>query len=276
MNPGPRLFGIVAARAPVVAVLRRGPSDWCHVGRWDLVALRYEPGAWLRGTIYPQKCDVSPDGRWLAYSALDYPGDRWAGGAIFEAVSRLPWLHALCAWNVGSTYTRGLHFTDEPGTCPFGPPDVGDASPLLRRYGLAATRAIQFAVERRNGWVEAPDSEPRSANDSWDERREARMEKERPGGGVRLRVEGSYAAFRDSPDQRDPALYWLARGDAYEELAGVQWADWDSAGRLLIATTEGRIQVRQLERDTFRTVFDEDLAALRPDPQPPPEWAHEW
>ena len=32
---GPRIFGIPATGSPVVAVLRRGPSDWCHVGRWD-------------------------------------------------------------------------------------------------------------------------------------------------------------------------------------------------------------------------------------------------
>ena len=40
-----------------------------HVSR-DLEAPAYEPGAWLRGTIYPQRCDLSPDGRWFAYFAL--------------------------------------------------------------------------------------------------------------------------------------------------------------------------------------------------------------
>jgi hypothetical protein len=50
---GPRIFGIVAQNAPVVAVIRRGPSDWMHLSRWDLETPAYEPGAWLRGTIYP-------------------------------------------------------------------------------------------------------------------------------------------------------------------------------------------------------------------------------
>jgi hypothetical protein len=50
-----------------VAVLRRGPS---HVGRWDLARGTYEPGAWIRANLYPQRCDLSPDGRWLCYFTL--------------------------------------------------------------------------------------------------------------------------------------------------------------------------------------------------------------
>ena len=65
-----RIFGIGATAADVVAVLRRGPSGWCHVGRWDIAARRYEPGSWLHGTVYPQRCDLSPDGRYLCYFAL--------------------------------------------------------------------------------------------------------------------------------------------------------------------------------------------------------------
>jgi len=41
----PRLFGIPAARAPIVAVLRRGPSNWSHAGRGDVARGVYEPGA---------------------------------------------------------------------------------------------------------------------------------------------------------------------------------------------------------------------------------------
>jgi hypothetical protein len=55
----------------VVAVIRRGPSDWWHVGRWDVGDdPPYQPGAWVRGTVYPQRCDLSPDGRWLCYFKL--------------------------------------------------------------------------------------------------------------------------------------------------------------------------------------------------------------
>jgi hypothetical protein len=80
MRPPPRLFGILARDAPVVAVLRRGPSSWAHIGRWDVAAATYLGGSWLRGTLYPQRCDVSPDGRFLAAMAL-VPRAEWAPGA---------------------------------------------------------------------------------------------------------------------------------------------------------------------------------------------------
>jgi len=31
----PRIYCIPATQAPVVAVFRRGPTDWSQVGRWD-------------------------------------------------------------------------------------------------------------------------------------------------------------------------------------------------------------------------------------------------
>lgn len=65
----PRIFCIPAATAPVVAVFRRGPTQWSHLGRWDLAQSRYEPGAWLHGRIFPRRSDLSPDGRWLCYFA---------------------------------------------------------------------------------------------------------------------------------------------------------------------------------------------------------------
>lgn len=258
----------------MVAVLRRGPSRWWQVGRWDLARLVFEPGAWYAGQLYPQKCDLSPDGRWLAYSALDATAD-WPAGTIYEAISRLPWLHALAAWEAGTTYTRGLHFTDERATN-VGEPDVGDVSPLLRCYGLALNRPEQFAVERRRGWTETADSPRRDPRDTWDERRRARMEKRRPGGGCTLRVEGAYAAFRSMPGHRDPALYSLHGGGRVEVLAGVQWADWDAAGRLLLVTAEARLQVHASPEVRSAPLFDHDLAAYRPAPEPAPAWARQW
>ena len=173
--PPPRLFGIAAAEAAVVAVIRRGPSDWSHIGAWRTDTDTYEPGAWLRGTIYPQKCDLSADGRWFAYSAMKQPGD-WPAGAVYEAVSRLPWLKALAAWGSGTTYTRGIHFT-VVGETDLGQPDVGEAQPLLQRCGLRVTQPNQFAVERRHGWSESADTPPRDQGGPWDEKRKVEMTK---------------------------------------------------------------------------------------------------
>ena len=102
----PRLFGIPAAEAPVVAVLRRGPSDWFQLGKWSIDKMTYEPGAWLHGRVYPQRCDLSPDGRYFVYLAFK-PDSTWAVGSTYNAVSKLPWLHALAAWATVGTWSSG-------------------------------------------------------------------------------------------------------------------------------------------------------------------------
>lgn len=273
----PRVFGIPAAEAPIVAVIRRGPSDWSHIGLWRTAEGVYEPGAWLRGTIYPQKCDLSPDGRWFVYSAMKHPAD-WPGGEIYEAVSRLPWLRALAAWNAGTTYTRGMHFVEERGSedvgdPDVGDPDVGDARPLRRRYGLRLTRASQFAVEHRRGWAESDSTPPRQAGGPWDERRRVEMVKPQPGGRTTLHVEGLYAGFRSGGPKSGSYVYWTESDGEIAVLDGVQWADWDSDGGLLTANGNGMLQRRTAGGEVTDVA---DLGELTPDPQPAPDWATEW
>lgn len=275
MKVSPRIFCIPATAAPILAVLRRGPSGWFHVGRWNVEEWTYEPGAWFRGRLFPQKCDLSPDGRWLAYSAQK-PSAQWPAETIYEAISRLPWLHALAAWSAGSTYTRGIRFDSEATTSDLGSPDVGDLAPCLRRYGLRVNGAHQFAVERRRGWVETEDSPPRDPDDLWDEKREVRMSKPQPSGAAVLKVEGSYAAFRDDPQGREPACYGVVQRGDITVLEGVQWADWAASGVLLTATLEGRLEAHDWSGGAGRRLFREDLSSLRPAPEPAPEWALEW
>ncbi len=181
----PRLFGIPATRSPVVAILRRGPSDWSQVNRWDPEAGTFEHGSWIHANLYPQRCDLSPDGRWFSYFTLRQKAE-WTAGPTYIAISRLPWLTALAAWGTCGTWTCGLHFVEHRRTWEVGPPAEGDIEPLRERYGfgLELTRPPVFAVERRRGWTETADSPPYDAEqDLWDIRRTPRltMEKPRPG-----------------------------------------------------------------------------------------------
>ena len=264
----PRIFGIPATRARLVAIIRRGPSDWVHVGAWDVEADKYTPGAWLRGTLYPQKCDLSPDGRWFVYSAMKH-ADEWPAGNVYEAVSRLPWVRALAAWGSGTTYTRGLHFTTEPADP--GPPDVGRVEPILKRFGLAWTEPVQYAVERRRGWVESAETPPRDHGGPWDERRLVKMEKPQPGGSWFLRVEGRYAAFRSGDPADGPPVYSVSDRDDLFILEDAQWADWDRNGDLVIATTDGVLCRRRWPEEASAEIVD--LSEIKPHPQPAPEWA---
>lgn len=274
----PRIFGIQATRAPIVAVIRRGPSKWMHVGRWDLDAPVYESGAWLRGTIYPQRSDLSPDGRWLAYFALKASAD-WELGATYIAISRLPWLTALAGWGTDGTWTRGVQFVEDRSVWEVDEPALGDLGPVRERFGLRLSRADAFAVERRRGWTESADTPPRQPVDAWDERRGDRivMEKPRPAStdAERLTVRGTYAAIRELHGIRTDVRYELHAGDRVRHLEDVQWADWDARGRLLVATVDGRLQIRDVDGDGA-VAWEVDEGASRPDPAPPPAQAKVW
>jgi hypothetical protein len=214
--PPARLFGIPATRAPIVAVFRRGPTSWSHVGRWDVARGVYESGAWIRASLYPQRCDLSSDGRWLCYFTHKMPG-RWKAGSTYVALARLPWLSALAAWGTHGTWTRGAHFVDDPDAWNVGERDEGDAAPCRAKFGLVATRRATFAVERRRGWTETAGTPPREADDVWDERRASAVTMEKPcprrDDGVRLRVRGYFAAFREGR-AKDVACREAAAGGA--------------------------------------------------------------
>lgn len=273
----PRIFGIQATRAPIVAVVRRGPSDWSQVGRWDVARDIYEAGSWIRAKVYPQRCDLSPDGRWLCYFALK-GNARWDVGDTYVAISRLPWLTALAAWSTAGTWTRGLHFVEDREVWDAPGPDEGDAAPCRRQFGLALTRPAGFAVERRRGWTESSESPPRGANDLWDEARSDRvtLEKPRPGSksATRLRVHGRFAAFRSG--EPAPVVYEAVEEGDVIPLEDVQWADWGADGRLLVATLDGKLQIRDGERPAEPARHEIDLAAARPERTPPPAEARQW
>ena len=267
----PRLFGIAATDAPVVAVLRRGPSEWSNLGRWDLRTMSYEPGAWMRGTLYPQRCDLSPDGKYFRYFALK-PRTSWPAGMTYVAVSRLPWLHAIVAWATPGTWSRGMHFTTDRHQRP-ETPDVGSAEGLL--FGICESGAESFAVERRRGWSESPDTPKRAPDDTWDEGRGDRvvMIKADPtGSAALLRVKGHQAAFRSGQDSLSKAMYSLETARSSQVLDGVQWAEWSNDGRLLVATNDGRLQIR-VGRDVR---WELDVSGHTPTPMPAPDVAHQW
>ena len=269
----PRIYCIPATKAPIVAVFRRGPANWAHVGRWDLAERRYEPGAWLRGRIFPRRSDLSPDGRFLCYFAHK-PGAVWEHGKAYVAVSKLPWLTALHAFPTYGTWTRGYHFT-EPEDC-----EYPEGAKLPIPYGLRSIPVVQFANERQRGWDEAPDSPQRDPSDTWDQRRNARMQKGQPGGTGVLCVESlGWAGGEFGVDQAVDGLrvgYWLEADGEIELLHHIQWADWDRDGHLLVATRSGKLQIWNFHGSRPQVLFEADLSLSEPSPAPAPKWACRW
>jgi hypothetical protein len=108
--PPPRVFIITALEAETAIVFRRGPSNWFHLLKWDMSKDRFESGAWFRGSMYPEKCDLSPDGELLLYFVLQGNKSRTSYSHAWTAVSRVPWLTALGLWPQGTTYGGGGRF----------------------------------------------------------------------------------------------------------------------------------------------------------------------
>lgn len=78
------------------------------------------------------------------------------------------------------------------------------------------------------------------------------------------------------PGEPKAVHYALLDTGVARPLEDVQWADWDAEGRLLVATNDGRIQVREHGSSGLPVRWEADLGRLTPDPAPPPETAQRW
>lgn len=108
-----RLFVIPAKREPTAVILRRGPSHWYHVIQWNTRRDEFVHGAWIKGRIYEERCDVSPDGRLFLYFIHQGSRVRTEFTDSWTAISRVPWLQALVVWPQGETYGGGGRFIDD-------------------------------------------------------------------------------------------------------------------------------------------------------------------
>lgn len=111
LNPKMNIF--IAKKAPIALILRRGPSSWYHLIKWDLKTDALEYGAWIKGRIYEDYCDISQDGRYFLYKA--YQGRRWHTNYkdCYTALSTIPWLKAHLLLPIGGTYGGGGYFVDD-------------------------------------------------------------------------------------------------------------------------------------------------------------------
>jgi hypothetical protein len=106
----PRLFVIFAKSAHEAVIFRRAPTTWYHVIRWNTRNDTFFRGAWLKGRIFPEKCDLSPDGELLLYSVHQGSRVQATYTDAWTAISRTPWLTAIGLWPQGDNVWRGRSF----------------------------------------------------------------------------------------------------------------------------------------------------------------------
>lgn len=108
----PRLHVLLASEKPYGVVIRRGPSKRvCFIG-WDREKDEFMPTQWLKGRIYERRSDLSSDGKYLIYFAMNGRWDSEAKGA-WTAISQSPWMKAKVLFAKGDCWHGGGLFLDD-------------------------------------------------------------------------------------------------------------------------------------------------------------------
>lgn len=157
----PRLHVLLARDKPVGVVIRRGPSKTFCTLLWDLRTDRFAMGQWIRARIYPMRSDLSPDGRYLVYFALN---GRWQSETrgSYTAISRAPYLKAIAlypkgdAWGGGGLWTGPRTFWlnhRDPREAPLR--STGEVAPdpgVHRPGGIYECPYVYYEQLQRDGW----------------------------------------------------------------------------------------------------------------------------
>ncbi|MEU6409119.1 hypothetical protein [Microbispora sp. NPDC046933] len=260
MTPRPpscRLYVLLAAAAPTALIMRRGPSAWWHLLTWDLQAGEVSSGAWLRGTLYPGRSAISPDGKLLGYFALGHGRHPWD---TYFAVSKTPWLTALAAWHTHGTWTGGCEFAADNSLTISA---SMDSRPFHGRYPYGAT--VGSRTHRQNAWRPlAGEAEPIPPS-----LRSAVLLR-------RVQPDGEHALVAARTGGARPHYLREEAGGGYTPLPEAAWADWDRRGRLLMATHQGVVKIVERRSGAWAETWSRDLSGLTPDPAPSPSWARAW
>lgn len=101
-----RLHVLLASRAPVGLVIRRGPAKQVATLLWDRKRDEFKLGQWLKGKIYERRSDLSPDGKLFLYFAMNGEWHREAKGS-WTAISHAPYLRASTLFPWGNSWYGG-------------------------------------------------------------------------------------------------------------------------------------------------------------------------
>ncbi len=153
-----RVQAIFASEAPVGLVFCRGPSDWWQLFLWKTRRDEFEAGAWFRGVLRPQLCDLSSDGKLFVYAATKFRRSKGEPPRSWTAVSRPPWISPLVAWENCGSWTGGGKFTSNRRLLvdAEGPVQRGSVGCLEVEYGDAPMhqpRNPAAATEDGADWI---------------------------------------------------------------------------------------------------------------------------
>lgn len=158
-----RLHAVFAREKPIAVVFRRGPSKQVCTFLWDRKNNTFSLGQWLKGRIYERRTDLSPDGKYLIYFAMNAKWSSKTGGS-WTAISKTPWLKALDLYSKGDCWEGGglflsnnefwlndRYFTPSSILRQSGFIKRNDNYKLDKRYGAECT-GVYYPRLIRDGW----------------------------------------------------------------------------------------------------------------------------
>ena len=99
---------------------------------WDRSTDSFTDGQWLKHKVYPERCDLSPDGRHFLYFALNGKWNSVTKGS-YTALSQPPYFTALSLFPVGDTWSGGGAFVNNHYYIADGDKDVVNHPSETRR-----------------------------------------------------------------------------------------------------------------------------------------------
>ncbi len=280
------LFAILARRAPVAVIFRRGPSKQVLLIKWHLGNDKLEYGQWLKGRIYERRCDLSPSGDLLIYFAASFKPPLYS----WTAISKPPFLTALALWPKGDTWGGGgmfesesaVHLNHRPGLDVLAPGFRLKSKMRIAPYGSRPGGGEDFPIHHsillRDGWTFTSQID-RRGNASW-QLMPIIYEKVSNGGrrlqmqirGSGRRYEGGYRIDHAVLDEAGKQLFALPQ---------TSWADWDNRD-LLFAKGYKLFRLRRKNFSSYLNHGDKalklvaDLSTLKFEEKVAPHKATKW
>ena len=100
-----RLHILIARKSNKAIIIRRGPSkETCIIG-WYRKSNIFQVSQGLKGRIYERRSDISPDGKYWIYFAMNGQWSRGVGS--WTTIARVPWLKAIAFFPKGDCWFGG-------------------------------------------------------------------------------------------------------------------------------------------------------------------------
>jgi hypothetical protein len=249
-EPAPaRLHVLMASKAPLAVLLRRGPSKQVCTVLWNRKDDTFQLGQWLKGRIYERCSDLSPDGK----SLITYvtKGREQDVGYNWMAISEAPYLKAHVITSACGVSFRGAmwvgnnHYWDDrqmTGEDITSHPRYKRVDKCKWPLGLKGSFfATYYARHIRDGWLAGNHVVHKY-----------HFTKSHSSGWV---LHKTYNDRQSGKDEDNYSLHHQVAGQTID-YPSWEWADWDG-GRLVWAN-EGR-----LETGTLTTTGIIDIRVLK-------------